>query len=95
MDKKEVERMVFGTYMDRRLDLLMVSPEYENARGKLTSMWDRLCDNEELTEEEITYVENLHRHLNYIIPHCKMGIVDGEECRILYLTSVPDEILSE
>lgn len=71
---------------DNRLDDLMVTPEFRLARQRLFFMLKRLSNGDQISDEDMGFVEYAEKHIVNIDRHWVTGVVDGQPQQYLRIT---------
>lgn len=81
---------VRGLLNDARLDGLMRTPEFREARFRLRNMEKLLLLGEELTKEQKDYLASAQFHIKNIYPHLEILMVNGEYVPVEFTTGRRD-----
>jgi hypothetical protein len=74
----------------QRLDFLVVTPEFAQARFLLGRAREILEAGEELSPKRLEYLCAVEKHMKNIHPHIERLTVEGEEHEVLFITKLPE-----
>jgi hypothetical protein len=83
-----MKQLIANLLKDARLDLLMDTPEFMGARGRLINMFGDLCDGKALSNKNINYLHEIVNHIKHINPHFETLQVNGEDVPVYFVTDL-------
>ena len=83
--RKRIESLLHDT----RLDWLIVTPGFSNAKYSLTLMLQCLEEYNKLSVGQNEYLERIELHIRNIDPHTETLTINGDSEPVLFITHLP------